>query len=152
MCATRIRSVLMSWYNFCRVTMPHCWPMGRPAQERVTQWWAMGLTKVWFLNCVTGCLRPFGKMWRRDNVRWGVHVNVFINLLQDQYVHPLCIVSTQVFFSMLEIYNEQVTEGHIMLPVPPFPAFTAYHVHFLSLPSLFRWLICCVGALVPQGD
>lgn len=99
------RSVLMSWYNFCRVTMPHCWPMGRLAQERATRWWAMGLTKVWFLNCVNGCLRPFGKMWRPDSVRWGMHVNVCArHHLPDPFTIYQCSTFVHCFYTGLFQY------------------------------------------------
>lgn len=60
----------------------------------------------------------------------------------------MCALDVQVFFSMLEIYNEQVTLNFTASTLPR---------HFLCVrlllvsSSLTRWSICCVGAPVLQG-
>lgn len=61
-------------------------------------------------------------------------------------------MSLQVFFSMLEIYNEQVVFGaNLFLWI--WYMLRCYYVSwlFLFLPSLSRWLTCCLGRLGLQA-
>lgn len=65
---------------------------------------------------------------------------------------PFFLMPPQVFFSMLEIYNEQVTEGEKQL-LSFFLLSVSFCIIFfyLSLSSLSRWLTCCLGGLVLRG-
>lgn len=63
-------------------------------------------------------------------------------------VLTLIFTSTQVFFSMLEIYNEQVRSAVF---VHIFWRFLSLIIFFLSLLFASRCLTCWFGALVHQG-
>ena len=117
--------------------MPHCWPMGRRAQARVTRWWATGPTKAWFLNSASDCFRPSEKTRRADSVRWRAWLHCPVSCAGVKPLNVFALhVFMQVFFSMLEIYNEQVTEEKSSWYLVSFYFFSVFHLVHFRLPPL----------------